>query len=386
MKRLAYVIAGIMELLAGSGAGNAWRKLNKSLPPGGEAPGPKKLRPPVSDADASPRDLQEYAQQLVQFDLQEAVDWMRSDTTGKLDNQSARDIVHHWKAKDPAAAATFLANRQDLITDVFVADDLAEGFGRVNPEAAAEWAANLKDREYRAMAIGEALETWAATAPEAAIAFATGLEEPEFRQQAYDSIFAATILQNPQSRLDWLDQFPPSDQPAAVKAAARSLAEYFPNIAAKELNQRADQLEDQEAAGEIATPIAKSWASSDSLEALKWATHLDNPTLREKATAAAIEEWAESDALGASAYIRTLEDKTVREQASAALAEKAVFVDPESALEWASSIDDPELRGRTLHRIGSEWKASNPTRAREAILSIEMPDSRRAKIEEMLDE
>lgn len=264
---------------------------------------------------------------------------------GKDELKAQSHAMSGWAAKDPAAALTWIRDREKLN------GSLTEG-----KEDASRDLANLKNSLIRGLATAD---------PAQAVAMLASFKEEE-------RVPMAGLIAREQYRLgmdaaaQWAGSLP--DATLRDHAMASLLREYAgedPAKAAAWLTARTGLQGNAEAVA----AVARGWAAGDPAAAANWITTLPEGPARDAAWQDVMRSWNRRDPLASSTLLAQMPAGSSRDAAVSSLTRSIARSDPDAAIQWAQSIQDPTERETALVRSVQLWSSKDQAAAAEWVQS-----------------
>lgn len=279
-------------------------------------------------------------------------------------------------AELPEALTQLRQSTPDWDPDARVAAQLMlTRWGKADPEGALAYAAGLgRDKAGRDATI--ILSAVAADDPQRAVKW---LEDPDNKlvkqpwlgQFLAGSVTKEWVRQDPEAALEWAMNTPESQRSGAYSGVLGTIAATDPKRAAT----LASTLPEGDARNEIIGQIARAWSETSPVEAIQWASSLDDKE-RKRATNEALGKWAQSDPEEAADYVDQLADGDRIEGMLDRVASNWARQEPESAAMWLMDMDESADKADAMGDVMWNWTVADPEAASTWLLEQPEGNSR----------
>lgn len=263
-----------------------------------------------------------------------------------------------------------------------VMDDVFRALPSSQLEDTAKAIAAEPPGDFREIALSNLTGAWMAKDPDAAAAFIAAIPDEGLKAQAYAGCLqtAGESHLSPQRLTTVLQAIPAADRAQAFASFIGQFGDYAKDAdssgwAGPELRPEvlAPAFKGLPPSAELNRSVgitALEWGKSDPAAALAWAAELPDAATRSSAWAGTFESWAARNANAAAGWLADKPAGQERDAAALPVVKNLVRADPEVAWEWSESIRDAGLRQEARLATLKVWVIRDAPAAQAAYKQI----------------
>ncbi|MFP4068719.1 MAG: hypothetical protein ACLFVC_00930 [Opitutales bacterium] len=360
------------------------------------------------------RALQTILHTWVNQDMEGALEFVGRLEEGEPKNRLIQGSVWALARADPERALEFVHSNMTGRAQDHAVSNVIRQMAREGPEEAARVVAGLPYGRVYSNSIEAIAREWGGEDPMAALAWAESLGEGEEKERAFGSILSTFAENKTDEAKAYLQRMPEGKNRADLAGhIAQKMARTDPQAtlrwtesledasladrasdaaisawAVEKPQEVVEYLQSTGGKGELqkhARMIADNWAKTDVKGAADWALTLEGKA-QEEAIGRVSWEWLEHNTEEASVWIADLESGPARDHAVRNLVNKVYRSDPEAAFAWATTLEKDNDRAYNAQRAIREMKAGGKTdEARQAVRTSDLSDGEKEKLLKELD-
>jgi hypothetical protein len=260
-----------------------------------------------------------------------------------------------WASFDPRSAIAWTGYQWNTRRSIPVHQGIMREWGRSDPLSALLATHSAPNPAVRRRWVESILRGWEESVHEGALSYVESLGHGEDRQWGLSVVTRLMVLRDgPEATLAWAEGLPDDDRAFKLNAfrrAAGAAAAVDP-LAAAAFAER--YLEGHYSKG-MPRRVGMAWIDHDPEAALRWLSTLPDNANRTDGVLETYRRWLRHDRAAARLWINTVEVEPWVDGALSVHAKGMGKEDPNEAIRAASQITDPELRQGTLGVVAREW-------------------------------
>ena len=240
--------------------------------------------------------------------------------------------------------------------------------------SAIAWSERLTGQAH-GRAVRVLIDEWSQIDPAAAVAYASGLPQSISRLDVLTRSVPAWSIHDPEAALAWTKTLQAEDRNKVATETARALREFDPQRAVSWL----DLIENPTSRDHTMQEIVGALASVDGPGAVALAAKLSEARQTDAFSSIA-RSWAFNDYQATGNWIQTLQPGRARDAAIEAYVSVIDGLDIQAATQWATAIETPEVRDRATASAFRRWMQEKPEGAEAWLQTADLNDALRQQL------
>jgi hypothetical protein len=307
-------------------------------------------------------------------DPQAARDWIESLPDQRDQNQAWAFFKPPLDQLGPDAALELVNSISSPDGKSNLADRIVAELAKKDLTRAIAWTDRLTG-ETRERAIGSLINEWSQTDPAAAVGYASALPQSKSRTDLLRRSVPAWSIHDPEAALAWTRTLQSEDRNKIATETARALRVFDPQRAVAWL----DLIENPTSRDHTMQEIVGALAGVDGPGAVALATTLSEGRQTDAFSSIA-RSWAFNDYQATGNWIQTLQPGRARDAAIEAYVSVIDGLDIQAATQWATTIETPELRDRATSSAFRRWMQEKPETAQAWLDTADLSDNLRQQL------
>lgn len=303
-------------------------------------------------------------------DGKSAAEWVAQEYQGEKLTDALYYVADGWAESDPEAAGDWFLENTDGVILEDAAWEVLEAWGRKDPEAAFAWSEKIDDYTKEGILFGLA-EGWGAVDPVAAAQAGMDMEG-ELQYEFLTSVTTQWAGSDPEALGAWAQTLLSERLRAGVLAEMGEVwAETDPAAATKwseSLDKKADRYY-------LENGIVSGWSEHDPGGALEWAIeNVEDQEALGEMVGDVVFNWTNADPAGTAEWLEQKSEGPEKDLILEMFSDGIVGIDPVAAVAWTKEISDAEKRDQKLRIMAAQWFAMEGPGSLESMRRMGIPE------------